>query len=140
MTTTGATNTQAWVDTAQALAPIVERHRDESERDRRMARPIFEAIRERGILDMLVPRAFGGPQANYEAYLRVLEEVSRQDGSAGWNVMIWASQGVFADYLPERSAQEILGVGQGCAIAGAVNPTGRAIPVPGGFNVTGRWS
>src|SRR5262249_6165324 len=90
--------------------------------------------------EMMVPRAFGGPQADPIAQLLVVEEISRLDGSAGWNTMIWSGSGLFADYLCEQSAHEIFGVGQGAVIGGAVNPTGEARPVPGGFRVSGRWS
>jgi alkylation response protein AidB-like acyl-CoA dehydrogenase len=132
--------TNAWLDTARTLAPTIEQHRDQSERERRMARPIFDAIRETQIIEMLVPSTFEGAQANYDTYLRVVEEISRHDGSAGWNVMIWAGGGLFADYLSEETAQQIFGNHQRCVIGGAVNPTGRATPVQGGLNVTGRWS
>jgi alkylation response protein AidB-like acyl-CoA dehydrogenase len=129
-----------WADRATAHGPIIQRYRDESERQRKMARPIFEAIVDTGILEMLVPRAFGGLQAEPTAQLRVIEEISRYDASAGWNVMIWSGAGLFADYLSEQAAQEILGPGQGTVLGGAVNPTGQATPVPGGFRVAGRWS
>ena len=128
-----------WADRARALGPIIESHRDESEQLRHMARPIFDAIAQTGILGMLVPRAFGGPQADPTAQLRVIEEISRYDASAGWNVMIWSGAGLFADYLSETTAQHLLGAGQGSVIGGAVNPTGQATPCRGGF-CCHRWS
>src|SRR5262249_12272936 len=79
-------------------------------------------------------------QATYEAYLRVIEEISRHDGSAGWNVMIWAAEGLFADYLDEPTAEQIFGGGKQPIIAGAISPNGHATEVPGGFSVAGRWS
>jgi alkylation response protein AidB-like acyl-CoA dehydrogenase len=129
-----------WADRATALGPIIQRYRDESERQRHMARPIFDAIADTGILEMLVPRAFGGPQAEPTAQLRVVEEISRQDASAGWNVMIWSGAGLFADYLSEKAALDILGTGRCTVIGGGVSPTGQATPVTGGFRVSGRWS
>jgi indole-3-acetate monooxygenase len=139
--TAQAVTTDEWVERARALEPVVAAHRDQSEHERHMARPIFDAIAGTGIIEMMVPRAFGGPQADPVANLRVIEEISRQDGSAGWNVMIWSGAGFFADYLPEESAQQIFGTGQGTVLGGAVNPTtAQATPVPGGFTVSGRWA
>jgi alkylation response protein AidB-like acyl-CoA dehydrogenase len=135
-----APTTSEWLEQASSLAPVIREYRDESEQQRHMAMPIFQAIRQTGIFEMLVPRAFGGPQADPTAQLRVIEEISRHDGSAGWNVMIWSGSGLFADYLPEDTARDILSAGQGTVIGGAVNPTGQARPVRGGFEVTGRWS
>ena len=89
-----AVSTDEWVDRAKSIAPVVEKYRSDSEQQRHMARPIFDAIREIGIIGMCAPRAFGGPQADPLANLRVIEEISRQDGSAGWNTMIWTGTGV----------------------------------------------
>src|SRR5215467_3933896 len=102
-----------WLERAQSLAPVIEEYRDQSERQRHMALPIFEALARTDLLEMMVPRVFGGPQAHPIAQLLIVEEISRQDGSAGWNTMIWSGSGLFADYLSEQTAREILGVGQG---------------------------
>jgi indole-3-acetate monooxygenase len=132
--------TREWLECATGLAAVIEAHRDESEQQRHMARPIFDELARTGIFEMLVPSAFGGPQAHPSANTRVIEEISRLDGSAGWNAMIWSGSGFFADYLPEDVADEILHVGQGTVVCGAVKPTGQARPLPGGFEVMGRWS
>ena len=83
--TTSTASTHEWVERARSIAPVVEQYRDQSEQQRFMAQPIFEAIRGIGINGMLAPRAFGGPQADLLANLQVIEEIARQDGSAGWN-------------------------------------------------------
>jgi alkylation response protein AidB-like acyl-CoA dehydrogenase len=105
-----------------------------------MAQPIFDALADTGLFEMLVPRAFGGPQASPGEYTRIVEELARFDGSTAWNVMIWSACGFLADYLPEDVADEILHVGRGAVHCGAVSPTGHARPVPGGYEVRGRWS
>ncbi len=132
--------TNEWLQRAQSLSAVIEEYRDQSEQQRYMARPIFDAIAHTRIFEMMVPRAIGGPQADLVAQLRVIEEVSRQDGSAGWNVMIWSGSGLFADYLSPDTARELLTPGQGVVIGGALNPTGYARPTPGGFRISGRWS
>ena len=129
-----------WVQRAKSIAPVVQQYRDDSEQQRYMAQPIFDAIRQIGINQMSVPRAFGGPQAEPLAQLRVIEEIARQDGSTGWNVLIWVGTGLFSDYLAEDVAQELFGNGQEIVIGGALNPTAQARPVPGGLRVTGRWA
>ena len=140
MTAVDQLTAAGWIERARSLEPVVRQHRDESEQQRRMAQAIFDAIRDAGFFEMLVPEALGGPNAAYEDYLRTVEEISRQDGSAGWNVMIWAAQGLFADYLPAETARELFRPNGGTLIAGAINPTGRARPEAEGYRVTGRWS
>jgi alkylation response protein AidB-like acyl-CoA dehydrogenase len=127
-----------WVERARDLGPILEQYRDQSEQQRRMAPATFEAIEHSGILEMTTPHAFGGPQAGAVAQAQLVEELARHDASAAWNVYIWSGSGVFADYLPESTARDMLGVGQHGIVGGSF-ATGRAQPVEGGFRVSGRW-
>jgi alkylation response protein AidB-like acyl-CoA dehydrogenase len=137
MVSSGVT-TGEWVERARSLASVIETHRDESEHQRHMARPIFDAIADSHILQMLFPAEFGGAQAGLTAQMRVIEEIAGLDGAAGWNVMIGSGGGLFADYLPEETAHDIFA--PDTVIAGAIKPIGQARPVPGGFEVSGRWS
>jgi len=124
---------------AKALRPVIEAHRDESERQRTTARPLVQAILDSGVLRAWVPRSLGGYETDVETLLRVIEEVAMVDGAAGWNVMIAASGGMFAGFLPPEGAREIYG-DPGAIRAGAFAPKGHAVPVAGGYRVTGRWS
>jgi hypothetical protein len=101
-----------WVDRAESLDSVIALHRDQSKAERRMAQPLFEALTRTGILEMMMIRSRN---------CAVIEEISRHDGSAGWNVMIWSGSGLFADYLPEASAEEIVSAGQGTVIGGPAN-------------------
>jgi alkylation response protein AidB-like acyl-CoA dehydrogenase len=132
--------THEWIERARSVAPAIAEYRDLSEQQRNMARPMFDALAATGLFDMLVPRAFGGPQATPTAYTCVVEELARFDGSAAWNFLIWAGSALFADYLPEDVADEIFHAGQGNLVAGAISPTGQARPAPGGYEIIGRWS
>ena len=42
-------------------------------------------------------------EAEDEAIVHVIEELSRHDGSVGWNVMIASHAAVFASYLPPQA-------------------------------------
>ena len=86
------------------------------------------------------PKAVGGAEAEEETVLTVLEELARQDGSVGWNVMIASNAAIVASYLPAATLQEVYRGGPHTVIAGAVLPQGTALPVPGGFRLTGRWT
>src|SRR5215470_14583547 len=98
----GSTDARAddWVARARALAPLIQAHRNDCERQRRMTSPLFEELRKVGIFNLTVPRAFGGAEVDITTFLSVIEELSRHDGSVGWNAMIAGSYGFLADYLP----------------------------------------
>jgi alkylation response protein AidB-like acyl-CoA dehydrogenase len=140
MTTHTAVKTSAWVERARALAPIVAQWRDTGEQERHVPRPLFEALRDAGIFRMSAPIVVGGAEVEEETVLQVLEELARQDGSVGWNVMIASNAAIVASYLPAAALQEVYRGGPSTVFAGNLVPQGAAIPVPGGFRLTGRWT
>ncbi len=73
-------------------------------------------------------------------FLRVVETISRVDGSAGWCQLIAGSLSAFAGYLPMAGAQQIFGRDPLTVVSGSFAPFGQAVVAPGGYRVTGRWS
>jgi alkylation response protein AidB-like acyl-CoA dehydrogenase len=71
---------------------------------------------------------------------RVVEEVSRVDGAAGWCMAIGGESGALAGYLPAEAAREIYGRDPHVRTAGVFRPVGDAVVEDGGYRVTGRWS
>jgi indole-3-acetate monooxygenase len=140
MTTNTAVKTSEWVERARALAPVVEQWRDAGEQERHVPRPLFEALRDASIFRMSAPKAVGGAEADEETVLQAIEELSRQDGSVGWNVMIASNTAIIASYLPVAALREVYRCGPNTVLAGALLPKGTAIPGPGGFRLTGRWT
>lgn len=131
---------ETWLERTRSLAPLVERHRDEGEKQRRLPQPLFEALRDAGLFGLWVPRSLGGVETNVETCVRVVEELSRHDGSVGWNVMIAANTSILWASLEPDVALEMTGGRPNTVIAGTVTSgSGTALPVPGGFRVTGRW-
>jgi alkylation response protein AidB-like acyl-CoA dehydrogenase len=86
------------------------------------------------------PRALGGLQVDPLTYLRVVELLAEGSGSVGWNLCNNNIAQLVTLGLPEEGIQEIYGPGGNVAVAGtAVQGGGRAVPVDGGYRVTGRW-
>ena len=140
MTTKRAVKTSEWVERVRALAPIVEKWRDAGEQERHMPRPLFEALRDAGVFRMSVPKAVGGTEVDEATVLQAIEELARQDGSVGWNVMIASNAAIVASYPLAVVLREVYRGSPSTVIAGALLPKGAAIPVLGGFRLTGRWT
>jgi alkylation response protein AidB-like acyl-CoA dehydrogenase len=92
-----------------------------------------------GLFRLLTPSFLGGVELHPIRYFRVIEEVSRADGSAGWCTMIGSVAALIAGLLTEKVAREIFGADPDVITGGAIAPSGRATPVDGGFLVSGRW-
>lgn len=128
-----------WLERARALEPAVAQWRDAGEQWRHMPDELFHIIRDAGIFRLALPKRLGGEGADLETVMLVMEELARQDGATGWNVHIALFQSVFFTALPLEGAAEVLAAGPDCVSAGTAAPFGKAVPVEGGYRVSGRW-
>ena len=129
----------SFIDAARGLAPQIRACADEIERERRLPLPLVEAIAQAGLFRLWIPRSLGGEEADPATLVRVVEEISRADGAAGWCTAIAGEYGAFGGYLSAAAAREIYGSDPHVRTAGAFRPFGDARVVDGGYRVTGRW-
>jgi indole-3-acetate monooxygenase len=131
---------QPLVRAAVALQPMLREYHDELEREQRLPRPLFEQLREAGFYKMVIPRSLGGLQADPLTYLRVVERLAEGAGSVGWNLGNGGVGQLVTLGLPDDGVDEIYGRRADTVIAGTAVPGGgQAVPVSGGYRVTGRW-
>jgi alkylation response protein AidB-like acyl-CoA dehydrogenase len=137
---------EQWVERARSLAPIVEGYRDQAEIDRHIPPEISDAMRERNLFCLWLPRSLGGPELPVATVVQVMEELSRQDGSVGWNSMISTNHSILWSHIRPQTAAEMVAGGKHI-IAGTIGGSGdRNMPgggvatrVEGGFRITGKW-
>jgi indole-3-acetate monooxygenase len=131
---------QPVVQAAAALRPLLRRHHDAIEREQRLGPALVAALREAGCYRLLIPRALGGLEADPLTYLRVVEVLAEGVGSVGWNLANNGIAQLVTLGLPEDGVDEIYAHGADAIIAGtAVQGGGEAVPVAGGYRVSGRW-
>jgi alkylation response protein AidB-like acyl-CoA dehydrogenase len=123
---------------ARGLAPLIAAHGDAIEEGRRLPPVVVDALHEARLFRMLYPRSVGGDESEPGAYILATAEAARADGSVGWCVSIANSIGLIAPYLDLSVAREIFGDPRATMAWGPPNAS-RAIAVPGGYRVTGRW-
>ncbi|QYN35987.1 acyl-CoA dehydrogenase family protein [Pseudonocardia sp. DSM 110487] len=134
MTTTTASPLAA----LDQLAPRIEQTRAANATQRRLPDELAREMAEAGLFALLVPRALGGLELDPLSAADVVEAASRIDGSAGWAVMIGTQSAWFAAFLPPPVAERVIGR-PAATLAGVLRPGGRAVPVDGGYRVSGRW-
>jgi alkylation response protein AidB-like acyl-CoA dehydrogenase len=121
----------------RGLEPIARRHAAETERERRLSPAVAEAMRTAGLYRMWRPTALGGFEVDPMTAFRVIEEAARIDSAVGWNLQISAAVDVLAAWLTDAGAREVVGDPH-AILAGGFFPPRAAIPVDGGYRVTGR--
>ena len=122
------------------LAPAVRAARDEAERLRQTPPDLAARITAAGIYQMYLPAAVGGPETPPLTAFRVVEELSRADGSVGWCAMIATALSLNVGKLPTEVGRELAGTPADYRGAGSARSGGRVRAVPGGYRVTGRWN
>src|SRR5213594_137585 len=128
------------VQAAAALRSVIRGYRDEIEREQRLPKALVEQFHAAGFYSMVIPRELGGLQVDPLTYVRVVELLAEAAGSAGWNVANNSIGQLITLGLPDEGVHEIYAHGADTVIAGtAVMGGGRAVPVAGGYRVTGRW-
>jgi indole-3-acetate monooxygenase len=128
------------VAAAIRLVPAVRAARDHAEQMRQTPPDLAAEITRAGIYQMYLPRSMGGPETPPLTAFRVVEELSKADGSVGWCAMIATALSLNVGRLPVETGRELAGTPADYRGAGSARPGGRAWDVPGGYRVKGRWN
>jgi alkylation response protein AidB-like acyl-CoA dehydrogenase len=122
----------------QLLSPLIEQHRAAFDRDRRMPKPVFDALAECDLMRLWVPESLGGPELSPLDFLEVVEAASELEGSVGWIVGNGAGMSRAAGYFPAEVSRAWFSDRRSFVVA-ATGGVGAATRVAGGFRITGRW-
>ena len=115
---------------ARALAPTIEAEAEASEAAGTLTPKVVESFRDARLLRAFLPAELGGDEIPPVALVALVEEVARQDGSAGWCFgMNGIITGICASRLSDAGIDRIYGDGDPTRIlmAGGFPPQGRAV-------------
>lgn len=126
------------VATARDLGTAILAAADELERTRRIPAPLLEQLHASRLLRMLLPRSLDGDQTDPMTYLAAIEQLSRHDGSIGWNVFVANSSALIAPFLEPDVAHIIFDDPDSVVAWGPPNAC-KATAVDGGYRVSGSW-
>jgi alkylation response protein AidB-like acyl-CoA dehydrogenase len=130
--------TPAPLEAARKLAPQIQACADQTDADRELPRPLFEALADAGMFHLAVPRAIGGAEIDLPTYVEVIEELGKADASTGWCVNQGAIYATYSARMPRDVARAIWIDTPRAVVANTPAATATAVVVPGGYRVTGR--
>ena len=128
------------LDAVRVLVPRIASRSAEIEAARRLPLDLVEDLTAAGCFRVLVPQVYGGTGADLPAAMRVFEELSRADASVGWTAVMNAISWINLGGLPRAALDALYADGPDVIMAGVFSPTGTAVPVDGGYRVSGRWA
>lgn len=124
--------------TARELGPLIREHANAAERERRIAKPVLDALNRTGMTRMLLPERLGGLEVDPVSYMRAVEELASHDSAIGWLMMVANGGCWFAARMSARTAEDMFRDPNDCIVATAFQPPMFATPVEGGFKLDGQ--
>jgi alkylation response protein AidB-like acyl-CoA dehydrogenase len=126
------------LETARKLAPMIRTYADDTEDERALPKPLFDAIADAGLFLLAFPRSMGGGEIDLPTYIQVIEEVGKADASTGWVLNQCAIFATYAARMPRDLARSIWVDTPRSVVANTPQANAQAVVVPGGYRVTGR--
>jgi alkylation response protein AidB-like acyl-CoA dehydrogenase len=126
------------VQKARDLAPVLAAASPTNDQMRELTKPVVAALIEGGFFHMLKPKSVGGMELKPSIFCQVTEAIAAADASTGWVTCQSNGCSTSAAYLEPHVAREIFGPANGILAWGPPGPY-EAVPVEGGFRITGTW-
>jgi alkylation response protein AidB-like acyl-CoA dehydrogenase len=124
---------------ARALTPVLRERSAAANAARRIQDETIRDLLEAGLFRLLQPRAHGGVEHDLETFARVVMQLSRGCGSAGWVFSVVSIHQWMVGLFPGEAQHDVWGRNREALVASALRP-GQVAREPGGYRLTGRWS
>jgi len=123
---------------ARAMIPMLIERAPRQQEHRRILDETMRELKQAGFFRIFQPKRWGGYEHDPRVFFDVQMALSEADVSVGW---VFGILGVHSFHLPlfdDRAAEEVWGQDSNALVASPYAPGG-AVPVDGGYKLTGRW-
>lgn len=128
-------------DRARGLQPLLDAQGPEIDRRRELTPEVVDALVERDMLRLLLPRSLGGQEIHLLDFCKTTEAIAWADASTGWFVnQSNVSAACSAAAMPHEAAAAIFDGPRTGLAWGGKHGNSKAVRVDGGFRLTGTWS
>ncbi|MEU7488506.1 acyl-CoA dehydrogenase [Streptomyces sp. NPDC042319] len=133
----------AMLERIDALGGELDAEADVAEELGRLPEDTARALLDAGIVRAELPLSLGGYEFSPRQLIETVERVSYHDAAAGWTMMaLQLVTGTTAAYVDAVAAADLfpdVAGGDYALLAGHGTRPGRAVPVDGGYLVSGSW-
>ena len=124
---------------AREIAPLLRAEAPKNEALGQLTPAVLEALHERSLYRVLLPKQLGGYGADLTTFVRVMETLAAADASSAWCIGQASGCSMAAGYVPPETQATIWGDDPRGVLAWGFMLESRAKVVPGGYRVTGKW-
>ncbi len=123
-----------------ALLPKLRARATECEGLRKVPRETIDELVEAGIVNLMLPKRWGGSELDYVALYDVISAVAGSCASTSWVLTNLISCNFMPCYWPDEVQQELWTKSANTLLAGSlIFNAAKAVPAKGGYRLTGRW-
>lgn len=133
-------NTATLIERARDIAERVRGRVDAAEAARMVPADSIAELKQAGLFRLLQPARYGGFELGYETYVPAVHEIAKACGSTGWVYSVLTMHGWHAALFPAKAQDDLWGENPEALVSSSYAPTGKGLPVKGGFELTGKWS
>lgn len=133
-------DSQALLDRARALQPVLRARADETNALRRLPDDTMRDLKDAGFLKMLQPSRFGGLEVHPNTFFDVQMLVAEACPSTAWVLGVVGVHAWQLALFDPQSQDEVWGEDPSTLISSSYAPTGSVEKTEGGYRISGRWS
>lgn len=130
---------QKLVEKAKEIRDLARRRAPRAEQQGRLDKDVVSAVGESGILASLAPAEFGGKEQQIDQVVRFCSIVGEGCMSTSWVIGLLSVHNWMAGLFSVEAQREIFDPRNSRVISATFSPKGKAMPVEGGYRLTGRW-
>jgi alkylation response protein AidB-like acyl-CoA dehydrogenase len=135
----GTNQDQAWPEWADAFSVRLAARAVEAEARRTLPEETVQEALDAGFFGMLAPVGVGGQGSSFSEFMDVVRRLSRGCASSGWTLSFLALHAWMLCKFGAEAQAAFFRDGKMPLAPAPLAPTGKAVPVEGGFIVSGRW-
>jgi 3-hydroxy-9,10-secoandrosta-1,3,5(10)-triene-9,17-dione monooxygenase len=124
---------------ARALIPALARREPATTAARRVPDATIADYHRAGILRVMQPRRFGGHQASFGVFSRVIETLAEGCAASAWVYAVLAEHQWIIACMPEQAQIDVWGDDPLAVASSSLAPRETAREVPGGWRLSGRF-
>lgn len=135
-----STTRQQILARVRALAPLFAARAEAAEEARRLPPQSANDMLDAGLARILLPERIGGYGLGFDTWYEVTRELSKADASHGWCAGLLIHHAHLIAQFPQAGQQAVWAGGLDVPIAASFAPSVTAVPVEGGYRISGAGS
>ncbi len=124
---------------ARALVPKLIERAPRTAAERRVPDDTIADFEQADFFRVLQPKCFGGLQMDFSVFAHLVRELAQGCASSAWVYAVVAELGWVMALFPREGQEEIWGTSPAARGCAAVDPSGKAEKVSGGYTLSGQW-